>query len=159
MCSDYRLCSILPIPLTSIDSDLFGYCPQNAPPNCTRGPKWTPNGLSLFRSQSINFSHLERRHRSTVLSPPRSMSRHKSYERKSANASCRWSISYGMTGNASARRTSGRTMVEPLVLTPPLASTLSSLTVDLPSSMCVSLSHMAIPTDISLIPVRHRRSR
>ena len=159
MCSDYRFCSILPIPLTSIDSDLFGYCPQNAPPNCTRGPKWTPNGLSLFRSQSI-ISHIW-----NVATDPLFFLHHavclatNAMREKSANASCRWSISYGMTGNASARRTSGRTMVEPLVLTPPLASTLSSLTVDLHSSMCVSLSHMAIPTDISLIPVRHRRSR
>jgi hypothetical protein len=32
--------------LTCIDSDLFGTCPLSAGPNCKRGPKWTPNGLS-----------------------------------------------------------------------------------------------------------------
>lgn len=45
--------SVLAVPLTLIDdSDFFGLCPLSAGPKCTKGPKWTPNGLPRFTSFS-----------------------------------------------------------------------------------------------------------
>jgi len=121
--------------LTPILSDLSGACPEGTQ-NCTPGPKWSPNGLfcTLAFSSGEPLTFVTR---SIVLSSPRGKSFHAHCVKMHANLIYRWSISCGMTGNAAARRTFGRSTAEVSPPTLLLVSTISSPTVDLLSSTYV----------------------